>query len=43
MKEALMATLSVVGWLGIILAMLLVVNTVCGVIYNTNEKQEKLS
>ena len=43
MKEALMATLSVVGWLGIILAMLLVVNTVCGVIYNTNEKQEKFS
>ena len=43
MKEALMATLSVVGWLGIILAMLLVVNTVCGVIYNTNEKQENFS
>lgn len=43
MKEALLSTLSVVGWLGIILGMLLIINTVCGVMYNTNEKQENFS
>lgn len=43
MQEALLATLQIMGWLGIVLGMLVIVNTVCGVIYNTSENGEKFS
>lgn len=34
MLEAILSTLSIMGWLGIILGILVIVNTVCGTIYN---------
>lgn len=34
MLEAILSTLSIMGWLGIILGILVVVNTICGTIYN---------
>ena len=34
MLEAILSTLSIMGWLGIILSILVIVNTVCGTIYN---------
>ena len=40
MWEAVLATLSVMGWLGIILGILVFINTVCGVIKNTSEGQQ---
>jgi len=43
MGQALLQTLQVVGWLGIVLAIFLVINTTCGVIYNTNKNGEDFS
>ena len=40
MLEAILSTLSVMGWLGIILGILVLINTVCGIIKNTSEGQE---
>ncbi len=40
MLEAILSTLTTVGWLGIILVILVVVNTVCGTIYNVCSKKE---
>jgi len=37
MLDAIMETLHIMGWLGIILAVLVIVNTVCGTITNVNE------
>ena len=34
MLEAILSTLSIMGWLGIILGILVIVNTICGTIYN---------
>lgn len=34
MLEAILSTLSIMGWLGIILGILVIVNIVCGTIYN---------
>lgn len=34
MLEAILSTLSIMGWLGIILGILVLVNTICGTIYN---------
>ena len=34
MLEAILSTLTIMGWLGIILGILVIVNTVCGTIYN---------
>jgi hypothetical protein len=43
MYEAIMSTLEIVGWLGIILGILVIINTVCGVIFNINKKGESFS
>ena len=43
MLEAILSTLSIMGWLGIILAILVVVNTVCGTVFNISEKKESFS
>ena len=43
MKEALLSTIKIVGWLGIILGILVLINTICGVIFNTSEKGEMFS
>jgi hypothetical protein len=43
MGEALLLTLKIVGWLGIILGILVIVNTTTGVIYNISEKGEGFS
>ena len=42
MLEAILSTLSIMGWLGIILAILVVVNTVCGTVFNISEKKEEI-
>ena len=42
MWEAVCATLNIIMWIGVILGLLLVVNTVCGIICNLN-KGEKFS
>jgi hypothetical protein len=43
MLEAILSTLSIMGWLGIILAILVIVNTVCGTVFNISEKKESFS
>ena len=43
MLEAILSTLSIMGWLGIILAILVVVNTVCGTVFNISQKKESFS
>ena len=43
MLEAILSTLSIMGWLGIILGILVVVNTVCGTVFNISEKKESFS
>lgn len=40
MWEIIASTLSVMGYLGIILGILVLINTVCGIIKNTNEGQK---
>ena len=42
MLNAILSTLSIMGWLGIILAILVVVNTTCGTIFNVFSKGEKV-
>ena len=39
MLEAIMETLKIMGWLGIVLGILAIVNLVCGTIYNINDSQ----
>jgi phage-related holin len=39
MLEAIMETLRIMGWLGIVLGILATVNLVCGTIYNINDSQ----
>ena len=36
MLEAVLLTLKTMGWLGIILGLLVIVNTICGIIYNVS-------
>jgi len=43
MLEAIMATLKIVGWLGITLGILVVVNTVCSTAYNIGSGKETFS
>ena len=43
MLEAILSTLSIMGWLGIILGILVIVNTVCGTVFNISEKKESFS
>ena len=40
MLEAILSTLSIMGYLGIILGILVLINTVCGIIKNTSEGQK---
>lgn len=40
MLEAIMSTLGIMGWLGVILGILVIVNTVCGTVYNVCTKTE---
>lgn len=43
MLEAILSTLSIMGWLGIILGILVTVNTVCGTVFNIGENKESFS
>lgn len=43
MEQALLATLRIIGWLGIVFIILVFINTVCGIIYNISETNEKFS
>ena len=43
MYNAIMSTLEIVGWLGIILLMLVLINTVCGVVFNTAKEGQEFS
>ena len=43
MLEAILSTLSIMGWLGIILGILVIVNTVCGTVFNIGENKESFS
>ena len=43
MYEAIKSTLEIVGWLGIILGMLVLINTICGVIFNMSKNGESFS
>ena len=43
MKDAIILTLQAMGWLGIVLGILAVVNTICGTLYNITTGQESFS
>lgn len=43
MKDAIILTLQAMGWLGIVLGILVVVNTICGILYNITTGQESFS
>ena len=43
MKDAIILTLQAMGWLGIVLGILVVVNTICGTLYNITTGQESFS
>lgn len=43
MLEAILTTLSIMGWLGIVLALVVIVNTVCGTVFNISSKKESFS
>ena len=43
MLDAILSTLGIMGWLGIILMILVAVNTACGTIFNIFSKGEKFS
>lgn len=40
MLQAILSTLTTMGWLGIVLGILVVVNTVCGTVYNVHNGEE---
>lgn len=40
MLQAILSTLKTMGWLGIVLGLLVIVNTVCGIIHNLSEGEE---
>lgn len=37
MKEAILKTLIIMGWLGIVFAILVIVNTICGTLFNVSK------
>ena len=43
MKDVIILTLQAMGWLGIVLGILVVVNTICGTLYNITTGQESFS
>lgn len=40
MLQAILATLATMGWLGIVLGILVVVNTICGTVYNVHNGEQ---
>lgn len=40
MLEAIISTMRTMGWLGIVLGMLVLVNTTCGTIHNMSKGEE---
>lgn len=40
MLQAILSTLTTMGWLGIILGILVVVNTICGTVYNVHNGEQ---
>ena len=43
MLEAILTTLKIMGWLGVVLALVVIVNTVCGTVFNISSKKETFS
>lgn len=43
MLEAILTTLGIMGWLGIVLALIVVVNTICGTVFNIASGKEGFS
>lgn len=43
MLDAILSTLTIMGWLGIVLALLIMVNTICGTVFNIVAKKESFS
>lgn len=43
MLEAILTTLKIMGWLGVVLALVVIVNTVCGTVFNISSKKESFS
>ncbi len=43
MYEAIISALKIVGWLGVILGILVLINTVCGIIFNINKNGQDFS
>lgn len=40
MLEAILSTLTTMGWLGVVLGILVVVNTICGTVYNVHNGEQ---
>lgn len=43
MLNAILTTLKIMGWLGVVLALVVIVNTVCGTVFNISSKKEIFS
>lgn len=43
MLDAILTTLKIMGWLGVVLALVVIVNTVCGTVFNISSKKEVFS
>jgi hypothetical protein len=43
MLEAILTTLSIMGWLGIVLGLIVIVNTICGTVFNIASGKESFS
>jgi hypothetical protein len=43
MLNAILTTLKIMGWLGVVLALVTMVNTVCGTVFNISSKKETFS
>lgn len=43
MLDAILTTLKIMGWLGVVLALVVMVNTVCGTVFNISSKKETFS
>lgn len=43
MLEAILTTLGIMGWLGIVMALIVVVNTICGTVFNIASGKETFS
>lgn len=43
MLEAILTTLGIMGWLGIVLGLIVIVNTICGTVFNISSGKEGFS